>query len=74
MEGYFKSEDALLEAIIAVDGDCLQISWCMMCPFVDICVGKAISQAKLLPKEDRARLAYEKLFNKLMEEELRDIE
>ena len=74
MEGYFKSEDDLLEAIVAIDGDCINTKWCIMCPFQARCVGRAITEAKLLPKEDRARLAYERLFNKLLEDELSDYE
>jgi hypothetical protein len=74
MKGYFKSEEALLQAIIDIDGDCIKADWCIMCPFAEKCIGRAITEARLLPKEDRARLAYEKLFNELMEKELEDRE
>lgn len=72
MEEIFTTEDALMQAIIDVEGDCIKIDWCMMCPFSHKCVSKAISEARLLPKEDRVRLAYDKLFIKVVDEELSD--
>lgn len=65
-----KSEEELLQAIIDKDGDCVNPSLCLACPFANICIDRAITRARLLPKETRVRLAYEKLFNKLMENEL----
>lgn len=68
---YIKSEDELLQGIINKEGDCVDASWCLSCPFADKCVSKAITSARrLLPKEERVRLAYEKLFNKLLEKEI----
>lgn len=67
---YIKSEDELLQSIIDTDGDCIKASQCPRCPFAKECVVQAIEVARLLPKETRVRLAYEKLFNKLMENEL----
>lgn len=74
MKGFFKNEESLLQAIIDVDGDCIKADWCLMCPFSSRCIGRAITEARLLPKEDRARLAYEKLFIELLEQELNDKE
>lgn len=71
MDLYFNSEEALLQGIIDKDGDCVNLAWCLMCPFSDKCISKAITDSRLLPKDERVRLAYEKLFDKLMEEELR---
>lgn len=65
-----KSEEELLQAIIEKDGDCVHPSLCLICPFANLCVDRAIRRARLLPKETRVRLAYEKLFNKLMDAEL----
>lgn len=67
-----KSEDDILQGIIDTDGDCVRAEWCLKCPFANKCVFKAISLARLLPKQTRVRLAYEKLFNKLMEDELEE--
>jgi hypothetical protein len=65
-----KSEDELLQGIIDKQGDCISPTWCGNCPFIDNCLVRAITYGKLLPKEVRVRMAYEKLFNKLMENEL----
>jgi hypothetical protein len=70
MEKYFKSEKELLQGIIDRDGDCIDASWCIMCPFANICVSSAIKSAKLLPKEERVKRAFDKLFNEMIEEEL----
>ncbi len=70
MEKYFKNEKALLQGIIDKEGDCIDTSWCMMCPFADACVMKAVTDARLLPKEERVKRAYNKLFDELMEKEL----
>jgi len=70
MDEIFKSENELLQGIIDKDGDCISAAWCVMCPFSDICVLQAISKAYLLPKEERVRKAYDRLFNDLMENEL----
>lgn len=68
---FIKSEDELLQYIINIDGNCVCTSTCRYCPFIDKCITIAITkERKLLPKETRVRLAYEKLFNKLMENEL----
>lgn len=72
MKKVFKSEKELLEGIIRAEGDCLSADWCLMCPFMDDCVGKAITDAKILPKEERLRKAYDKVFDELMEKELED--
>jgi len=74
MKGFFKTEESLLQAIIDVDGDCIKVEWCMNCPFSSKCISRAITEARLLPKEDRVRLAYEKLFTELLERELNDKE
>ena len=65
-----KTEEELLQIIIDKDGDCVDITLCNLCPFAIKCVNTAIRKARLLPKETRVRLAYEKLFNKLMDKEL----
>ena len=65
-----KTEEEVLQTIIDKDGDCIDVTLCNLCPFVTKCVNTAIRKARLLPKETRVRLAYEKLFNKLMESEL----
>ena len=70
MEKYFKTEKALLQGIIDREGDCIDTSWCLQCPFMNECVVKAITDAKLLPKEERVKRAYERLFDDLMENEL----
>lgn len=72
MEEFFKNEDELLQGIISKDGDCVNVAWCLVCPFASECISKAISHARLLPKDQRVRLAYGKLFDKLMENELDD--
>lgn len=72
MEKIFKSQTELLQGIINREGDCISADWCLQCPFAEICVSKAIKEAKLLPKEERVRKAYEMLFDGLMEEELDD--
>lgn len=72
MDNIFKTEKALLQGIIDKEGDCVSAAWCLMCPFQSECVGKAVREAKLLPKEERVRKAYEKLFDELMENELDD--
>lgn len=70
MKKYFKSEKELLQGIINRQGDCIDASWCMMCPFVDACISRAIIDAKLLSKEERVKRAYDRLFDDLMENEL----
>jgi hypothetical protein len=72
MDKIFKSERELLQGIINKEGDCISVAWCLMCPFQDACVGRAINEAKLLPKEERVKRAYERLFDQLMENELDD--
>ena len=74
MDQIFKSEKHLLQSIIDKDGDCVSAAWCLMCPFQDDCISKAIKDARLLPQEERVRRAYEKLFDELMEKELDDEE
>jgi len=70
MEKIFKSEKELLQSIIDKEGDCVSAAWCLQCPFQDLCISKAINKAKLLPKEERVRKAYDKLFDELMDKEL----
>jgi hypothetical protein len=68
-----KTEHEILQSIIDADGDCINISLCLGCPFAAKCVDKAITRARrLLPKQTRVRLAYERLFNELMENELNE--
>lgn len=74
MDKIFKSETELLQGIINREGDCISAAWCVMCPFSDACVLQAVNKARLLPKEERVRRAYDKLFNELMEKELDDNE
>lgn len=72
MNQYFKSEKELLQGIIDKNGDCISAAWCLMCPFSNICISKAVSKARLLPKEERVKRAYEKMFTDMLEEELDD--
>lgn len=72
MKKYFKTEKELLQGIIDRKGDCLDSSWCLMCPFAKACIQKAITHAELLPQEERVKRAYDKLFDELMEKELDD--
>jgi len=66
-----KTEEEVLQAIIDKDGNCIDAGWCLICPFADKCVSKAITKArKLLPRKTRVRLAQDKLFNELVEKEL----
>lgn len=70
MDQYFKSENELLQGIIDKEGDCIDASWCIMCPFSSACVLSAISKARLLPKEERVKRAFDRLFTEALEEEL----
>ena len=72
MENIFKSERHLLQGIIDKDGDCVSAAWCLMCPFSDDCISRAITHARLLPQEERVQRAYNKLFDELMENELEE--
>jgi hypothetical protein len=72
MDQFFKTEKELLQGIIDKDGDCIDASWCIMCPFSDACAFKAVRDAKLLPKEERVKRAFDKLFTELVDEELDD--
>lgn len=63
-----------MQGIIDKEGDCISAAWCMMCPFQDACITKAINRAKLLPKEERLKRACDRLFDTLMEKELDDEE
>lgn len=74
MEKYFKSEKELLQGIIDKDGDCISAAWCIMCPFSEVCISRAINEARLLPKEERVKRAYDKLFIDALEEEIDDKE
>jgi len=68
---YIKTEHEILQSIIDTDGNCINASLCLKCPFSSKCIDRAITKARrLLPRETRVRLAYEKLFNELMESEL----
>jgi hypothetical protein len=68
---FIKTEHEILQNIIDTDGNCLSSTNCKHCPFADKCLGMAITKARrLLPRISRVRLAYERLFNKLMEDEL----
>lgn len=74
MDQFFKSEKELLQGIIDKNGECISAAWCIMCPFSDACISRAINEARLLPKEERVKRAYDKLFNEVFEEELNDKE
>lgn len=65
-----ESERQLLENIIKTDGDCINYTWCLACPFATDCVYKAVTHARLLPKEERVRRAFNKLFTEVFEEEI----
>lgn len=72
MNKYFKSENELLQSIIESNGDCINAYWCAACPFSDACISKAITHRRLLSKEERVKRAVDRLFFKLVEEELDD--
>ena len=64
----------LLQGIIERDGDCIDASWCVICPFAEKCVLNAVTKARLLPKEERVRRAVDKLFTYELEKQLDDEE
>ena len=70
----FESQIELLQGIIERDGDCIDASWCVMCPFAEQCVLNAVTKARLLPKEERVRRAVDKLFTYELEKQLNDEE
>lgn len=63
-----------MQGIIDKDGDCISAAWCIMCPFSKACISKAISESRLLPKEERVKRAYDKLFIEVLEQEIDDKE
>ena len=70
---YIKTEHEILQSIIDTDGNCVNASLCLKCPFASKCIDRAITKVRrLLPRKTRVRLAYEKLFNELMENELNE--
>ena len=72
MDNFFDTEEELLQGIIDVKGDCINVSWCIMCPFSNTCIFSAVKNARLLSREKRVKKAVDRLFFKLIEEELDD--
>lgn len=70
MDEYFKKQVELLERIIESEGDCISAAWCIICPFKEDCISKAVTSARLLPKEERVMRAYDTLFTNALEQEL----
>jgi len=68
----YPTENQLLQLIIDVDGNCVNASWCLVCPFCDNCVFNALRGGKLISREVRVKLASDKLFNDILEHELND--
>ena len=73
MDKKSEAEELVLQYIIDNKGDCLLASWCLVCPFQKECIAKSITDKRsLLPKEIRLRKASDRMFNKLIDEELLD--